>query len=527
MIFLLVKYRLKMLLSIIKGGRNIGRGILLAIAFLALAVMFVSFSIGIYEFAKMNPETGEKFIDYLTALSFHGMFLFMCFWGLSMAVFTIFFSNDLDLLLTLPLKPRHIYFYKIIEATFLNVRISMLFLIPILIILGLYYRASIAYYVMAVLAAIFLTAIPGAIGIIIASLLSRKIPKARLKGMLTVVGSLIGVALWAGFNRFSSRFSSHTVEFKPAVAKMAALVSSPLIKWLPSGWAYKATAGAAQSNWGQSLEFGAILAAVSIALTYLALKTISIYYSSGISEEVAQPSVAVTGINMGGSPLVAHIRRDLALFLREPGVITQSLIMLIFLFLYPFVFSQKGLDIPSGMLISPIAALFAAFFGGQLGSRLIPIEKLGFWQSLATPNGRNLTLLSKTIVGLVFVTFLSALVALAHYLMGRLPDPMGILLVVAFAWIGLALGIPVGVFFANFNWEHPRRMLKGSGGLFYAISMIAGGFGTYGLMYLSARFLSSLISPIIIVFLIAGALLVLSIAITAAKLMNMEWNPEV
>jgi ABC-2 type transport system permease protein len=526
MIFLLIEYRLKMLLSIFKGGKNVGRALLLLIAFGALAVAFIGFSIGIYEFAKLNPEVGEKFVDYLTALSFHGMFLFMCFWGLSMAVFTIFFSKDLDLLLTLPLKPRDIYIYKIIEATFLNFRISVLFLVPILIILGLYYQASLAYYAIAVLAAIFLTAIPGALGIIIASLLSRKIPKARLKGALTVAGGLITVVLWAGFNSFSSRFSSGTVDLNPAVSKMATLVSSPLIRWLPSGWAYKAVGGAAQSHWGLSLEYGAILAAVSIVLTYLALKTISIYYASGISEEIAQPSATVASIDMGGSPLVAHIRRDLALFWREPGVITQSLIMLIFLFLFPFVFSQKGLDIPNGMIISPYAALFAAFFGGQMGSRLIPIEKLGFWQSLATPNGRNLTLFSKSIIGLVFVTVLSAPVALAHYLMGRLPNPMGIPLIVAFAWIGLAMGIPIGTFFANFNWEHPRRMLKGSGGFFYAIGMMLGGFGIYGLMYLASRFFSSIISPIVVVYLIACGLLVSSIAISAVKLASMEWNPE-
>lgn len=518
-----------MLLSFYKGGKRVGQTIAMIVAVLALAVMFGSMFFAIYEFAKINPEAGTKFINNLTALSFHGMFVFLCFWGLSMAVMHVFFSNDLDLLLTLPVKPRDIYIFKITEATFQNVRISILFLVPSLIILGIYHHAFFPYYIMALLAAVFMAAIPGSVGIIIASFLSRKIPRARLKGMLTVIGSLIGVTFWALFNRFSSRFSSsETSDLSLPIAKMERLTSSPIAKWLPSDWAYKAINAAAYSNWAVSLEYAAILLAVSFMLIYISLRVISRYYASGISEEIASPSASVASINMGGSPLVAHIRRDLILFLREPGVIVQSLIMLIFLLLFPYVSNRKqDLEIATGLAISPVSAIFAAFFGGQIGSRLIPLERMGFWQNLAFPNGRNLTLISKTIIGLVFVTVLVIPITLVHYFTGRVSDLTAIPISIAFAWAGLAIGLPLGIFFGNFNWEHPRRMLKGSGGFFYALIMMIGGAGMYGLYFVFARFLSSLISPIIPIFLVACAFLALSISITAVKLSNLEWNPEI
>jgi ABC-2 type transport system permease protein len=526
MILTLIKYRLKMIFSLFKGGKKIGQTLLFLVALLGVAAGFISFFIGIYEFAKVNPEQGEKFIDILTAMLFHGMFMWLCFWGLSMAILTIFFSSDLKLLLTLPIKPRDVFIYKITDATYQNMRFSFLLIVPTMITLGLHYNSAFPYYFVVIIVAFLMAAIPGALGIIIASFLSRKIPKARLKGAITVIGSLIGVTFWAFMNRFNGRFSSETTDMSVPFAGMAKYVSSPLLKWLPSGWAYRATKNAAFGHWGQSLAYTGILAVVSIVLIYIALILISRHYASGIGEEVAMPSVAVAGISMGGSPLMAHIKRDLVLFWREPGVVTQSLIMLVFLLLYPYISGKDELAKLTSLPLSPVSALFAAFFGGQIGSRLIPIERLGFWQNMSTPNGRNLTILSKTIIGLFFVTIFSMIVGIIQLLTGHLTGLNVILLLIGFSWTGLAIGLPLGIFFANFNWEHPRRMLKGGGAFLYALFMMLAGFGLYGLLYLVTRFLSGFINPIIFMFLVACGLLAISLAISLLKLANMEWNPE-
>ncbi len=319
MILTLIKYRLKMLLSMFKGGKKVGQTLLFLFALLAVAFAFISFFIGIYEFAKINPEQGEKFIDFLTAMLFHGMFMWLCFWGLSMAILTIFFSNDLKLLLTMPIKPRDIFIYKITDATYQNMRFSFLLIVPTMITLGLHYHAAFPYYFIVIIVATLMAVIPGALGIIIASFLSRRIPKARLKTAITIIGSLIGVIFWAFMNRFNGRFSSETPDMNIPFEGMAKYVSSPILKWLPSGWAYGATKEAAFGHWGQSLAFMGILAIVSMALIYIALILISRHYANGIGEEVALPSAAISGISMGGSPLMAHIRRDLAIFWREPG----------------------------------------------------------------------------------------------------------------------------------------------------------------------------------------------------------------
>lgn len=528
MIPLLFKYRLKMSLSMFRGGKGFGKAILFLFVFILLAFGISSFALGVYQFAKMNPESGETFLKNLTAIAFHGMFLFLLFWGLSLAVFTIFFSSDLELLLTLPIKSGHIFIYKIIEATLLNTRISFLFLVPILIILGIFYGAQISYYIIIMPVIFLMAAIPASLGIIIATLVTRRISRARLKGAITVAGSLIGVGIWVAINQIGGRFDSENVGIGSQTISSLSLLSSPLFKWLPSGWAYSATTTAVKGDYMTSLMPIAIMAAVSAALTYVALKLTAHYYADGISEEIGAPSsVSAARFEPGGSPLMAHIKRDLILLSREPGVITQSLVMVLFLLLYPFVANQGSLQELTKVPISPVSAMLAAFLGGQIGFRLFPAERLGFWRNLIFPNSRRLVLISKFIIGTILTTAFVTLISAIHYTAGRYTGATPLLLTIFFAWSGLAIGIPIGLFWGRFNWDNPRRMLSSGGGLFYALFTIGVSVALYSGLFFADKFLGDFVNPILLGMVFSLAIIIVSVVISAVRLENMEWNPEV
>jgi ABC-2 type transport system permease protein len=529
MIWTLIKYRLKMFISFNKGGKSLGKALLITFALLAASIGIFGFSYGIYEFAKIDPVAGVTVLHNLMAGSFHGMLMLLFIWGLSMAVLSIFFSNDLDLLLTLPIKPRDVFIYKVGEATFLNIRMSILLLIPSLVIYGIYYHASIPYYLIAILITILLAIVPGMLGIVVATYLSKRVPRARLKGILTFVGSLVGIAIWAGINQFSGRYSSNSADFGSSFMKTSHFLSSPAFNYLPSGWAYNATVNAASGNWGVSLEFLLILAALAFILSYPALKLTAGYYAGGIADEIAAPVAKASSANIeiSGSPLKAHIKRDLILFRRESGVIMQGVMMLIFLLLYPFILSQKDSPFLTLLPISIFSAVFAAMFGGQISSRLIPLEKLAFWQNLVIPNGRSLTLASKLIVGLIFVTTCSTLVAIIHIYAGRAYGISAIFLTISFAWAGFAVGLPLGAFFGNFNWEHPKRMLSGGGGFIFIFGTMVTAAILYFVVYLINKFLGNFINPAVVSFLVSVTLLFVSAVIANVKLANMEWTPNV
>jgi hypothetical protein len=287
---------------------------------------------------------------------------------------------------------------------------------------------------------------------------------------------------------------------------------------------------AATGQWGICLKFLLPLAGLAIVLTYPAYRLTARYYAGGVAEEIAAPASAEiksSGFTIGGSPLKAHIRRDILLFSRETGVIMQSVIMLVFLLLYPLIASQKGLDALAALPISIFSAMFASFFGGQVGSRLMPLERLGFWQNLAIPNGRSFALAGKLIVGLLFVTICSIIVTIIHIMLGKASGINAVVLTVAFAWIGFAFGVPFGIFFGNFNWDNPKRMLSGGGGFIYAFATILSAMLLYGLAYFMSKFLGQYINTSIIILLISIVFLMISAAVSHVRLANMEWTPNV
>jgi ABC-2 type transport system permease protein len=515
-----------MLLSMLKGGGKPGRAVAVIIAFLALALGLAAFSLSIYENIGTNPETGGQLLGQLVSLMFHGIFALLCFTGLSLAVFTVFFGKDLELLLSLPIKRSAIFIYKIAEALTLNARFSFLFLIPLLIVLGIYHNSSVAYYMIAILITIFLASIPGSLGIVFASFISRKTSRGRLKAVLGIVGSLFGLAIWAGFHAMTrmmpSESSSHGIE---SISR-GAFISSPVFSYLPSGWASRAVIGAAEGSWMASLEFVLILLAASAVLVYLAFKATARHYADGVIGQFSESStVALVNTRIGKSPLLAHLRRDILLLLREPNVTMQGIIMLLFLLLLPFISGHDDWRDLVSIPISPVGAIFAVFFGGQLSSRLIPLERLGFWWNLVTPQGTRLALLGKVITGMIFTTVLIALVGIIHLVTGRALSVTYILFLIGFSWSGFAVGLPLGAYYAEFNWDNPRRMLRAGGGFIYALAATATGLVLYGIIVLIAKFIPGIISPALIILLLSAGLLVLSVSVAAVKTANLEWLP--
>jgi hypothetical protein len=70
-------------------------------------------------------------------------------------------------------------------------------------------------------------------------------------------------------------------------------------------------------------------------------------------------------------------------------------------------------------------------------------------------------------------------------------------------------------------------MLKGGGGFVYVIAIILFGIGGYGVAYLAYRLLSGLINPIIILAVFFLGILSIAYIVSALKIMNMEWTPDV
>jgi hypothetical protein len=349
-----------------------------------------------------------------------------------------------------------------------------------------------------------------------------------LKNILAILGAVMGLLIWIGINKISAGFEN----VSPGVTDLSffenSLIINPVMKYLPSGWGALAVLNFASGNWAVSFPYLLLLILFSFALGLLAIKTISILHHDGVISEFYGESVIYSNDSPPtGSALIAHIKRDIILLYREYNVLMSSLIIFVLLVLFPLVVGDQYSSKVYSSYLSPPFLIFAVMLGNQIGSRLIPLEKLAFWWNLATPNGPRLLLMSKIITGLLFVTLLGGLAGVIHRLMGIAGEFSEIFVVIGSAWGGFAIGMPIGAYFPRFNWDNPNRMLTGGGIFIYILSLIIVLLPFIGIYILIESFFRDMINPGIIIMLLSVFLLLISMLVTSRKLLNFEWKPDV
>ena len=520
MLALLLRYRLRSFFSIFKGGAKIGRTVAVIAAFLCITVIIVSMCAGIYMALKADPDTGYKILEMILAMSFHGIFALLLFTGLSLAIFTIYFGKDLELLFSLPIDSKTVFLYKFIESLVLNARFAFLFLAPAVILTGIIYKASAWYYLIAVIITIFLAAIPGSLGIIICSFFARHVSRARMKNVIAIIGSFLGIAIWAGMNAALNSFDNAEPQAISPDLAVFKLSSSPLFAYLPSGWAYRSAINSVSGNWGEVIMPLLLLGSASAMLSYLAMAVTARHYSKGIVDESPEASLVIsTDSGIGRSPLIAHFKRDIILLYRQPQIIMQIVLMLILLLLFPLIAGEDQPGSFGDLPVSAPMAIFALMFGSQLSSRQIPLERLGFCWNLMIPGGTRLMLIEKFLFGLAVVTLCSFIVGSGHLFMGTASGIDYIVYLASFCLIGFGIGMPIGLIYADFTWDHPKRMLKGGGVFILIVSTIIIGMT----VYVAVIFLGKLIPSIIILPALAVIVLMAGIIFSSLKLENFEW----
>jgi ABC-2 type transport system permease protein len=527
MIGLLIKTRVKTFLNLLKDSRRVRFAAIIIFALLLFGYVIAGFLAKILRMAAANPELGNKVIESVVALSIHGVFLLTCFYGLSYAVYSVFFGRELELLFSLPFKRRDVFLFKVLEAAFFNSRISLIFAMPALVVMGIYHDAGFYYYVIVILLIMILTAIPGSLGIIAASFLARKVPRSKLRNALAVISALVGLSVWGGFNIFSRSFSG---DFSggPGLNNIIYTGINPVWSYFPSGWASTAAIAVARGEWVNFLYYFSLIGICAFALTVLALKAISRYFDRGVVEEfVGTSGSRFLSLGWGDSPFIAHLRRDIVIILREINALSQSLILIIFLIIFPFFAGPAGGGEPLPLSIPPSSVIFANILGCQIGSRLIPLEKLGFWLNLSIPGGSRHAILSKSIVGLVFGGLTAMLVGIIHISSGIAAEINYILFLAGFFWAGFGLGVVFSIYFGDFRWENPNRMLK-MGGFFLYISSVIGIIIPFGFIaFVAGEFLPGIIDPGVLVVTLSLILVYISILVTLRKLSNFEWDAKV
>ena len=141
-----------------KAKKKIWQLLIIPLAIISLIPSYVLLIRGLWSFYDAFSQIGQQ--SYFLLMGFLGSQLMVFFFGLMYVMSKYYFSNDLNHLVPLPIKPSHILTSKFVTIMVSEYLTSMPIFLPFVIIYGLKTRAAILYWIYAILGAVFLPVIP-------------------------------------------------------------------------------------------------------------------------------------------------------------------------------------------------------------------------------------------------------------------------------------------------------------------------------------------------------------------------------
>lgn len=413
-----------------------------------------------------------------------GQFLILIF-GLYYVIAAFYFSQDLALLIPLPLTPTQVMVSKFTVILVNEYLTTAPLVLPVLIVYGFLSRSGPVYWMGAALVYFLLPVIPLAVSGLLVFVMMRVINLGRKKDALIIVGSLVLIAAALGFQFWFGQTATGEIEPKALVRLLSdpdGLVQRVGAGFPPSIWATKVLAYGLSAS---GVANTALFTGVSLAL-FLVLLTASkkLFYEGliGLSETSAVRRILSRdqierGMSSGRRPVRAIFRRELRLMNRTPifllnGVMAVVLIPAVFLIMAKAGSQPEGL----GRLLSLVqsgnptiavlaAALFMAVCGGLNGTASSTYSREGaqFWISKVIPvsptdqaKGKFLHSYAVVILGLAAAT---AVLAFVFQMKASLL--LAALVLAASAGVVMtAVGMMIDLARPLLTWIHPQKAIK-------------------------------------------------------------------
>lgn len=315
-------------LSIILGGGSI----------IALYTVFLQ---GVYQGGQMLNSPELVLLIAILACQFM-VFIFGIFYVIS----AFYFSNDIDLLVPLPLKPYHILASKFIIIMVNEYLVAWPVLLPAIIIYGTRMRPGLMYWLKSLLVLLLTPVIPLVLVSIFVLILMRVVSIRKNRDVMVVLGSLLGLLLGLTMNYFAQKLpEGNSQQFiQDMIVARADVIKLIGQRVPPSTWATYGLAMQTLEGW----MYFILYLLISLTLFGLLMWLGNLFFYKGLlaGQEVnrGRKKLSAQSINAqlekASSPVIALFLKEWKLFLRTPVYAMNGLagmIMVPFLILMPFI----------------------------------------------------------------------------------------------------------------------------------------------------------------------------------------------
>ena len=445
-----------------------------------------------------------RLVESLPVLVMGAAFVGILLTSFGVLLQALYLSGDMDFLLTAPVPIRAVFLSKLLQAIVPNFGLICLLALPLLFGLGSAEGYNAAFYPLVVfsMAALALAA-AGAAGVLVMGIV-HFFPARRAAEVLGFVGAVITI-LCSQSGQFA-RMS----DLSEAQLQQAALVVSRFdLPWSPLSWAGRGLVHIGQGDWavGAGLLLGMIVFCCAIFLVAL-VGAERLYYSGWASVSVAstrkrRPGAARRSAGAvaqrartrtgRGSPVWAIVVKDFAMLRRDLRNLSAMITPIIMGVVYAILLVRGGGEPPPGRGEAPDWFMqgfrdllvfgdigISLFVGWVLSTRLATMgfsqEGRSWWILKTAPIGPPRLLTAKYVVAYLPVAVLGGvfLIVLSIVRSVALGDVVFGLLVVALCYAAITgVNLAFGVLGANFLWEDPRRMVRGTAGCLSTIASVA------------------------------------------------------
>ena len=441
-----------------------------------------------YEVEVFGPILTRKLMELLLL----GMFGLLCFSNTVTALSTYYLSDDLELLLSLPVHRSQFHLARFLDTLAQSSWMILVFGLPVFIAYGLTYGSSAIYYVMLAIVLPCFVAIPASLGVVVASLLVTLFPARRLRELMVFAGVLALVFVVVMVRTLRPEQLVDASNFDSLAAYVAEL-QAPVPLLFPPRWASDVLLSALQ---GRPIDpiVGGLLISGAIAAVGVGRWITTALYDKGRSrsQEARQARLAKAGwldwiLNLFTRPMHpaqrAIVIKDVKTFFRDPGQWSQLLLVGSIVVISLVSVAALPVDVVRGPWMGTFRNVLAfavlglvGFVMAALAARFlftaVSMEGRAWWLVRSSPLTAKQYLWSKVLPGLVPMIIVGEILAImSTWILGAggflMAVAAGTALIMSLGIAGIAVGM--GAMFPDFKVDNAARAAAGPQGVLFMV----------------------------------------------------------
>ncbi|HZK01340.1 MAG TPA: hypothetical protein VFC96_00580 [Anaerovoracaceae bacterium] len=455
------------------------------IAIFAAVVFGGGSLVTMYSFLLLGIFIGGQVInqpEIVLTFSFMVSQMVILIFGIFYIMSVFYFSQDMEILVPLPLKPGRILGVKFVTILISEYLVTLPMLLPALFIYGIELSPGPFYWFKGFVLMLTAPILPLAIAGIFVVILMRFVNIRKSKDLMVVIGSLFGLLAGLGINFLTQNIPEGNEEefIKHLVEKNEGLIRAVGAKFPPSIWA---TLGLSKSGW-QGWGYFLIFVGFSLILVFLLIWLGNRFFYRGFlaGQEVRRKNRTITGkeiekhFNKVSNPIISLFWKEWRLFFRTPIYVMNGLagvIMIPLIMMMPLITRSEELIelinyarnpeyITITMLISLGIILFATSLN-MVSCTSISREGSTFWISKIIPIPPRDQVLAKLLhsASLSLLSIILIIIPL-YFVLNIALYRLVIIIILGFLTNGLinVLGLAIDLVRPKLEWSNPQEAIK-------------------------------------------------------------------